>query len=611
MINRSLRIKKILFLLIDLMFVVLTALFSFLLRFEGKIPLDQWQNFRNFIFLVLILNPIIFYWQKLYHFNWKFIGLRDLYKIIKAVTLSNVLIAAILFILRDTPLFSGFPRSIVIINYFLLLLAISGLRISKRVFIETMNWLEKSGRKVLIVGAGEAGEELSRSILKTRVYNLIGFIDDDENKQKIFIHGYPVLGKRVDIPEIVKKFKIEEIIIAIPSAEAKIIRETMEICQRTEIKKIKILPSLQEIIDGKITLANVREITIEDLLGREPVKIDTQAIQNFISGKRVLITGAAGSIGSNLCWQILKFKPAQLIALDQNETGLFYLENDLEKEFPQIEKKYEIGDICDENKIDWLFKTTRPEIVFHAAAYKHVPMMETHPREAVKNNIFGTLTVAQAAIKYNVDKFVFISTDKAVNPTSVMGATKQIGEKICLWLNKQNKTKFCAVRFGNVLDSRGNVVELFEKQIKKGGPVEVTHPEMKRYFMVTTEACLLVMQAGALSQGGEIFVLDMGKPIKILDLAKEMIRLAGYQPDIDIPIIFTKPRPGEKISEELITPKEKLTKCEKIFIAKLTDFDETKITAGLKHLKAAIDNNNNEYIIKILKEIASNYKPLS
>lgn len=608
MFNSFSRQRKLYFLIIDIAVIILAAYFSFLIRFEGQIPVEQLHNLKGLVILSLVISLPIFYWRKLYRFNWIYVGLNDLYRMITAITLASLLTTSLIFILRDTSIFIGFPRSIIFINYFLTLLSIGGLRIGKRMTIEMTRQQKKSGRKVLIIGAGGAGEELSRSITKFSNHNLIGFVDDDKNKQRTTLHGYPVLGTRQDIQEIVKKFGVEEIIIAFPSVDQQIIKETTQLCRQAKIEKIKILPSTEEILNEKISLNNVRDISIEDLLGRSPIQIDTQIIKNFITNKKILVTGAAGSIGSQLCKEILKFKPAQLITLDQNETGIFYLKNELDKNFPQAVKKNEIGDICDEKKVNWLFSVHRPEIVFHAAAYKHVPLMEEHPIEATKNNIFGTLNIAEASIKYGVKKFVFISTDKAVNPTSVMGATKQAGEMICLWLNKSQITNFCAVRFGNVLDSQGNVIGLFEKQIKKGGPVEITHPEMKRYFMITAEACLLVMQAGALSKGGEVFVLDMGEPIKIIDLAKEMIKLAGYQPDIDIPIVFTQPRPGEKLFEEILTKNEQPTKYEKIYMAHLEESDEKKMLDGLDKLKTALAQIKKDDIIKTLKELIPSYQ---
>lgn len=611
--------KKIFVFLADIITISVVAWLSFFLRFEGEIPAGQINNLNIFILFYLILNLPIFYWQKMYHFTWAYVGLNEFYRLIKSIIIATLILTALIVIFRDLKYIAGFPRSIIFISAFLNIFFIGILRLSKRFFVEFFQGKKTRGQSVLIIGADNLAEELARSILKNEKYNLIGFVDEAKAKQNVFIRGKPVLGKIKKLPLLIKSFNIQEIIIALEGKKEKIIREIVQKCRELDIKKIRVLPSFTEIINEKVSLNNVRNVSIEDLLGRSPVQIDTQAIKNFIVNKKILVTGAAGSIGSQLCKEILKFRPAQLIALDQNETGIFYLKNELEKNFPEPTKNFEIADICDEKKIEWLFNKYHPEIVFHAAAYKHVPLMEEHPLEATKNNIFGTLNIAQASIKHSVKNFVFISTDKAVNPTSVMGATKQVGEMICLWLNKktplnskhltgQVSTLFCAVRFGNVLDSQGNVVGLFEKQIKKGGPVEVTHPEMKRFFMITAEACLLVMQAGTLSKGGEVFILDMGQPIKIVDLAKEMITLAGYQPDVDIPIVFTQLRPGEKLFEEILTKNEIPTRYEKIYIAPLTDFNEEKISQGLKKLKDCLDNNKRDDIIKILKTIVPNYK---
>ncbi|MFA6145771.1 MAG: nucleoside-diphosphate sugar epimerase/dehydratase [Patescibacteria group bacterium] len=601
--------RTIFFLLGDIIFIILACWLSFLLRFDGKISAQYFPMIKGFIGLTIPLIIFFFWLEKLYAISWSFVSISELFKLGRAVIISFLLIGTTIYILKIFPLFEGFPRSIIFITAFLTFLLTGGLRFSKRIYLHQFQRSAPRGRSVLIAGSGDAAEQLVRHIITSNdsPYAIVGLVDDNLMKQGVLIHGIKVLGKIADIPKIVKKLEINELIIAMPSVQQEVIRKTVKLAREAGIQKIKILPGTREILAEKVSLNQLRDVSIEDLLGREAIKIDTQAIQNFISGKTVLVTGAAGSIGSHLCQEILKFNPARLIALDQNETGLFHLGRNLNKEFPNIAKSFEIGDICDENKINWLFETEKPNIVFHAAAYKHVPVMESHPLEAIKNNVFGTLTLAQAATKHRVDKFVLISTDKAVNPTSVMGATKQVGEMICLWLNKKNLTKFCAVRFGNVLDSQGNVVGIFEEQIKKGGPVEVTHPEMKRYFMVTSEACLLVMQAGALGQGGEVFVLDMGQPVKIVDLAKEMIRLAGYESDVDIPIVFTQMRPGEKLFEEILTNSEIPTKHEKIFMAKLSNFDDQKLIQGLEKFKQALDKMDKNSIIKILKEIIPTY----
>jgi len=604
--------KRVIFFLIgDIVLISFSCWLAFLLRFDGKIPVKYLLMLRAYILLTIPIILFFFWLEKLYTVSWSFVSVNELTKIGRAIIFSFLVISSILFVFRDSFVFKGFPRSIIFITAFLIFLFISFFRVSKRIYLFTKSAkLYKKGKKTLIIGAGDAGEQLLRHIfsLKKSPYFPIGFIDDNPIKQGISIHGVIVLGKIKDLPRIIKEKEVEEIIIAMPSAPSEVIRKTVELARKARIDKVKIIPSTQQILNGEIMLSQIRKISIEDLLGREKIEINDQLIKNFIKDKIILVTGAAGSIGSHLCEQILRYNPKLLITFDQRETASFYLERELNEKFPQIPKKIIIGDICDKDKVDWLFNEFKPSIVFHAAAYKHVPMMEAHPDEAVKNNVFGTLNLAESSLKNNVKNFVFISTDKAIKPTSVMGATKQIGEQICQFFNKKGKTKFCAVRFGNVLGSQGSVVPVFEREIEKGGPVEITHPEMKRYFMVTDEACLLVMQAAAFGKGGEIFVLDIGKPIKIVDLAREMIKLAGCRPDIDIPIVFTKPRPGEKISEQILSGSEMPTKYEKIFVSKLVNFDERKLTDGLKKLKVALQNRDKDEIIELLEEIVAEYK---
>lgn len=603
------------FLLGDVILVALSCVLGFLLRFDGQIPSHYWPMIKGLIIITIPLTVFFFSLEHLYSISWTYVSVRELLKVTRAVIATFLSVGAALFILRDLSIFEGFPRSVIFISGLLSLLLIGMFRFSKRIYLHGFkgsfnhNGRKNTGRPVLIIGAGEAGEQLVRHILssKENIYFPVGFVDDDPAKQKVMIHGVRVLGKTDDLPEILEKNKVEEIFIAMPSASPKVIKQTVSLARAAGVKKIKILPSTKEILAEKISLSHLREISIEDLLGRNPVKIDMQSIKNYIADKTILVTGAAGSIGSDLCQQILKFQPRHLIALDQSETGTFYLEKDLNKLFPEVKKTFIIADICDQNKIDKIFENFKPQVVFHAAAYKHVPLMEENPDEAIRNNIFGTLNLGQNALKHQAEKFVTVSTDKAINPTSVMGASKRVCEMISVWLNKQNKTKFFAVRFGNVLDSQGNVVAVFKKQIEKDGPVEVTDPEMKRYFMITAEACLLVMQAGAIGQGGEVFVLDMGKPMKIVDLAKEMIHLAGYRPDVDIPIVFTGIRPGEKLFEEILTKNEIPTKNEKIFIAQLADVDEQKLLDGLDRFRQGLEKNDKDILIKTLRELVPEY----
>ncbi|MGB2762539.1 MAG: nucleoside-diphosphate sugar epimerase/dehydratase [Minisyncoccales bacterium] len=607
--------KRMLFFLVsDIILISFSVWLAFLIRFEGQIPDCYFLNIKGIILLALIITIPIFFFFKLYYFSWSYVSLEELISLVKATTLSFLLLTAFYFVLKDYTIFSGFPRSILFISYFLIFIFCGAARFSKRIYFYLFQKKEARGKeKTLIVGAGDAGEQILRSIQSSfdAPYEPVGFIDDNELKQGSLIHGIRVLGRISDIPELVKTFRIKEMIIALSSAGSSAIKKAVEMGREANLKKIKVVPPITELINGEVSLGNIREVQVEDLLGREPVSLDKTAITNFIRDKKVLITGAAGSIGSELCYQVAKFNPSLLLTLDQDETGIFNISKELEDKFPRLKISPLVVDICDETKIEQIFNKFQPNIVFHAAAYKHVPLMEVHPDEAVKNNTFGTKIVADTALKYGVEKFVFISSDKAVNPTSIMGATKRVGEMICQVFNQKNSTKFISVRFGNVLDSRGSVIPIFREQIKRGGPVEVTHSQMKRYFMVTSEACLLVMQAGAMGRGGEVFVLDMGEPIKILDLAKEMIRLSGLEPDKDIPIVFTGIRPGEKLFEEVLTAEEGTiaTQNEKIFRAKLSNVDKKKLKENLGKLDRAIKNPNRKVIINILKILVPAYKP--
>jgi len=604
--------RKFLFLLADIILISLSVYLAFLVRFEGEIPNQYFLNIWGVIFLALIITIPIFYFLKLYYFDWDYVSTEELISLIKGTSLSFLILTAAFFVLREHPIFTGFPRSTLFISYFFIFFLCGGIRFFKRLYFQIFPKREKEEKeRTLIVGAGDAGEQILRSILTSKIspYLPVGFIDDNLAKQGALIHGVEVLGKINDIPRLVQEKKIEGLIVALPSVGSRIIREAVEMGRTAKLKKIKIVPSLGEIIDGQVTVGNLREVQVEDLLGREPVSLDQKSIENFIRGKSVLITGAAGSIGSELSRQVAKFKPSHLIILDQDETGIFNISEELFDKFPKLSIKSLIADIREELKIDQIFKKYQSQIVFHAAAYKHVPLMEENPDVAVKNNVFGTKIVAEAALKAGVEKLIFISTDKSVNPTSIMGATKRVGEMICQALNETNKTKFMSVRFGNVLDSRGSVIPIFREKIKKREPIQITHPEMKRYFMTCPEACLLVLQAGAIGRGGEVLVLDMGKPIRILDLAREMIRLSGLEPDKDIPIVFTEPRPGEKFFEEILMAEEGVvsTQHQKIFMAKLARVDRDLLNSGLEKLKKQADSGDKETIIKILKELIPSY----
>jgi FlaA1/EpsC-like NDP-sugar epimerase len=604
--------RLIFFLVSDIIAIGIAVWLSFILRFDGEVPSFYAPFIKRVIILAVVFLIPIFYFQRLYSFSWSYVSTSELVSLFKAVSLGFLFLAVALYLSKDFPFFKGFPRSTLAVSYFLVFILCGGVRFSKRIYRQfAKKKMGQKKEKTLIVGAGDAGEQLLRSILNSEnPYSPVGFIDDNPAKQGVIIHGLKVLGKIKDIPKIVKKQEVEELIIALPSVGSEAIKNAVEMGRKAGLKKIKIIPPISEIIDG-VSIRSIRDIQVDDLLGRRPVLLDMKSIENFIQNKTVLITGAAGSIGSELSRQVAKFRPSLLLLLDQDETGIFNITEELKERFSGLKFNNLIADIQNGEKINRIFAEYKPDIVFHAAAYKHVPLMEEHPEEAVKNNILGLKNIAEASLKSGAEKFIFISTDKAVNPTSIMGATKRIGEMVCQVSNQKNHTRFISVRFGNVLDSRGSVVPVFREQIKRGGPIKITHPEMKRYFMVTSEAVLLVMQAGALGEGGEVFVLNMGEPVKILDLAKEMIRLSGLEPDKDIPIVFTQPRPGEKFFEEILTAEEGTvaTQNQNIFRAKLSAIDERKLEEGLAKLKEAAVRNNRKEIIDILKSLISFYQP--
>ncbi len=597
----------------DALLLALALYLAFLIRFEGKIPSTHFSNLGFIIIVALALKLPIFYLFRLYRMSWAYVSFHELLDVFKAVTLSSVALGTFFFLWNSSV--TILPRSVLMLDYLLTLFLIGGFRSARRIYQGWRGGFSPEGRRVLIVGAGDAGEQIVRAMLSERrsQYFPVGFVDDDPAKQGITIHGVRVLGTRQEIPQLVQQHEVEELLIAMPSVSSKVIRETVEIGRRAGLKDIKILPGFHELVTGRVGLTDIRSLQLEDLLGREPVRLDMREIEAYLKDKIILVTGAAGSIGSELCRQIVKFTPQLVIALDQDESGLFAIHNELSQRFPTAKLSSVIADIRDRGKIERIFECYRPHVVFHAAAYKHVPLMEAHPDEAVKNNIWGTLVLAEAAQRTRVEKFVLISTDKAVNPTSVMGATKRVAEIILQALNGQGPTKFVSVRFGNVLGSRGSVIPIFQEQIKRGGPVTVTHEEMKRYFMVTSEAVLLVLQAGALGQGGEVFVLDMGEPVRIVDLAREMIRLSGYEPDRDIPIVFIGPRPGEKFFEELLTAEEGTvaTKHEKIFVARTSAPSSPKqLWQQLRKLEKLAEQGAHGEIIQALQELVPTYKPV-
>lgn len=553
--------------------------------------------------ILIPIKMISLWFFGLYSGLWRYVSVDDIWRIVKAHVLAVVcFISVIVFFFP----FYGLPSSIFILDFILSVSLISGVRFITRLLREAFRpVLGNKRKKVIIIGAGEAGVMVLRESRNNFNANMeiIGFIDDDAHKQNLRIQGVSILGSRKDIASIVAKYGIDEIIIAIPSARGEVIRDIIAHCQIPFVK-IRIVPGLQKILNGEFEVKS-RDVKPEDLLGRETVKIDECEIAKYLKNKRVLITGAAGSIGSELCRQVANFSPAEIILIDHNENNLYFLNIELKSKFKNLNITLIIGDINDVGLLKEVFSKYKPQVVFHAAAYKHVPLMEDNPIAAVKNNALGSRNMIYASHHYRVEKFVLISTDKAVNPINIMGLSKRLAEIFLQAKAKRSKTKFIAVRFGNVLGSDGSVVPLFKKQIEAGGPITVTHPDTTRYFMSIKEAALLVLQAGAIGAGGEIFILDMGEQIKIVDLARDLVALSGLELGKDISIEYIGLRPGEKIREELLLDKDKdkISKHDKIYISQAADFDVIHLRKQMKALEKCINSMDKDEVIRRMKEV--------
>ena len=615
---------------IDLLLLAAAFYSAHLVRFEFDIPIQTYLSIKWIIPFILTTKIIIFYFFDLYRGMWRYTSLADLFNIIKASTLSTLMIiSVILFKTR----FQGFSRSVFVIDWCLTILFISAFRLSVRISIEHFNKetlrkiasatafglipkVQPNRKNLLIIGAGDCGEKIYREIRDNArlLYNVVGFLDDDSKKIGKKIHGVSVLSYIENIKTVVRKVNANEALIAIPSANSQQMRRIVAHCNESGIK-FKTIPSMGELINGKLTINAIREVDYRDLLGREVIKLNEEQIGLYLKSQNVMVTGAGGSIGSELCRQICRFHPQRIILFERAESPLYEIELELKQTFRDINVVALLADVQDKQQIKKAFENYRPQTVFHAAAYKHVPMLELQPWKVVQNNIWGTANLVEITNKFNVERFVFVSTDKAVRPANVMGASKRVAEML---IQSQNgcglsRTRFMIVRFGNVVGSVGSVAPLFRKQIARGGPVTVTHPEVTRYFMTIPESCQLILQAGAMGSGGEIFVLKMGIPIRIDDMARDLIRLSGFEPDVDIKIEYIGLRPGEKLSEELMIEGEGIlpTMHEKIMVLKGLECNLQMLDSNINELAMLAEEQNVEKIKAKLQEIVPEYIPAS
>lgn len=611
--DRKLLINRLILVGYDILAVLFSEIFALLIRFEfdySQIPKMYLTETRRLCWIVIVVTLGIFFVFRLYTILWKFAG---------ALEFLNIIFAVLISMMSQIMIYAFFdirmPRSYYVLYAGSLIVLVALARYSYRAVDGVKKRIEsepeEKTHRVMVIGAGAAGNTLIKEIVNSNYIQkkVVCVIDDAQQKIGNYIHGVKIMGNRYDIPKLAKELNVDEIIIAMPSVSQKEIKGILDICKETGCE-LKRLPGIYQLVNGDVSVAKLKDVDVNDLLGREPIQVDLSSILDYVSGKTIMVTGGGGSIGSELCRQIAGHNPKQLVLVDIYENTTYDIQNELRRNFPELNLVVLIASVRNTKRMDMIFEKYRPDIVYHAAAHKHVPLMEDSPNEAVKNNVLGTWKVVQAADKWKVKRFVMISTDKAVNPTNIMGATKRVCEMIIQTYNKHSKTEFVAVRFGNVLGSNGSVIPLFKKQIEAGGPVTVTHPEIVRYFMTIPEAVSLVLQAGAYAKGGEIFVLDMGEPVKIVDLARNLIALSGHKPDGDIKIVFTGLRPGEKLYEEMLMAEEGMqdTANKMIHIGKPIDMDDEKFMKQLEDLRDYVVEEPDD-IRRVIKEIVPTYTP--
>ncbi len=605
--------RKTCLVIYDIISVIGASYLALLMRYSfdiSEIPEFFIEPINKFLVINILITLTVLYLFKMYHSLWAFAGETELQNLVMSSIVSAVCYSLGIQFFRTRGQ-QAVPGSYYFLYVFLLISFIFVSRFSYRFFrsLKHKQQNKNNSISVMVIGAGEAANVIIKEIVNSNFSTMVirCIIDDDSGKWGRFIQGIKVVGGRDRIIECADIFGIDEIIVAMPSASRAKISEILDICKETSCK-LRSLPGMYQLVNGEVSVSKLRDVEVEDLLGRDPIEVDLDSILGYVKGQKVMVTGGGGSIGSELCRQIACHKPAQLIILDIYENSVYDIQQELTAKYPELSLVVLIASVRNTNRMNWIFEHYKPDIVYHAAAHKHVPLMEGSPNEAVKNNVFGTWKTVQAAAMNDVKRFVMISTDKAVNPTNIMGASKRICEMIIQTFNRHYDTEFVAVRFGNVLGSNGSVIPLFKKQIMAGGPVTVTHPDIIRYFMTIPEAVSLVLQAGAYAKGGEIFVLDMGKPVKILDLAKNLIRLSGYRVDEDIKIEFTGLRPGEKLYEELLMEEEGMTETANklIYIGKPIDIEEMEFFRQLKQLKEASKNESND-IRPLIREIVPTY----